>query len=202
MSTIQPATPGDPGSAASLIRATDPGVWDYLFAHAPEDFDTFAAALWRAPGNSYSHEHAFEILDEHGQRIGLEVAYTGGIERELTRRVGPIASEVLSESSLAALQARAEYIDYLTPAIPARDLYLHFLSVAPSHRGSGLGRRLLAHFEDVGRKAGARALHLDVYVGNPAIEIYRAAGYGIVVETRFPGKTGLPPHYRMIRELS
>ena len=54
---------------------------------------------------------------------------------------------------------------------------LLLLAVAPSHRRRGIGRRLLEHFLEQARADGATRVHLEVRDGNPAIEMYRGAGF-------------------------
>jgi GNAT superfamily N-acetyltransferase len=50
--------------------------------------------------------------------------------------------------------------------------------VAPAHRGSGLGRRILARLDEIAAEHGCRAVRLDTsdYL-TPAVGLYRAAGY-------------------------
>lgn len=50
--------------------------------------------------------------------------------------------------------------------------------VAPPYRGSGLGRRILAHLDEIALEHGCRAVRLDTsdYL-TPAVGLYRAAGY-------------------------
>ncbi len=54
---------------------------------------------------------------------------------------------------------------------------LLLLAVAPDHQGRGVGRRLLDAFVDHARRAGAGRVHLEVREGNPAVEMYRRAGF-------------------------
>lgn len=52
------------------------------------------------------------------------------------------------------------------------------IAVAESHRGRGLGRRLLDQVMDRARQQGVESLYLEVRVSNvAAIELYRAAGF-------------------------
>jgi GNAT superfamily N-acetyltransferase len=51
------------------------------------------------------------------------------------------------------------------------------LFVEPSHRGQGIGTRLLDLAENASRECGAQTLHLEVNHGNRAIELYRRRGF-------------------------
>jgi DNA-binding MarR family transcriptional regulator/GNAT superfamily N-acetyltransferase len=56
--------------------------------------------------------------------------------------------------------------------------YIKRMWVAPSVRGLGLGRRLLAELEEAARRSGARTVHLETNRAlTEAIEMYRSAGY-------------------------
>lgn len=54
---------------------------------------------------------------------------------------------------------------------------LLLLAVASEAQRQGLGQALLDYFIDTARSEGARKLHLEVRDGNPAIGLYRAAGF-------------------------
>ena len=54
---------------------------------------------------------------------------------------------------------------------------LLLLAVAPEHRRRGFGRGLLHHFLAQARADGLTRVHLEVRDGNPAIEMYRGAGF-------------------------
>jgi GNAT superfamily N-acetyltransferase len=60
-----------------------------------------------------------------------------------------------------------------TPVAEVKSMY-----VSPTHRGIGLGRRLLAELDAVAARHGCRAVRLDTsdYLAE-AIGLYRAAGY-------------------------
>ncbi len=52
------------------------------------------------------------------------------------------------------------------------------IAVAGSHRGRGLGRKLLAHAVDVARSRGVAHMFLEVRVSNRAArDLYRSAGF-------------------------
>ena len=54
---------------------------------------------------------------------------------------------------------------------------LLLLAVSPGRHREGIGTRLLDHFMNHARSAGARRIHLEVRDGNPAIDMYRSAGF-------------------------
>ena len=54
---------------------------------------------------------------------------------------------------------------------------LLLLAVDPDHQGRGIGRLLLEEFVERARGAGSSRVHLEVRDGNPAVEMYRRAGF-------------------------
>jgi ribosomal-protein-alanine N-acetyltransferase len=59
----------------------------------------------------------------------------------------------------------------------ADEAELLLLAVAPEHRRRGVGRMLLDHFVEHARDRGASLVHLEVREGNPAVIMYRQAGF-------------------------
>jgi len=70
----------------------------------------------------------------------------------------------------------------------ADEAELLLLAVAPDQRRRGIGRMLLDHFMDHARDAGVSRVHLEVREGNPAVIMYRQAGFN------FAGRR--PKYYR------
>jgi ribosomal-protein-alanine N-acetyltransferase len=54
---------------------------------------------------------------------------------------------------------------------------LLLIAVSPDHRRQGIGKGLLHHFLDQARMHGINRAHLEVRDGNPAIHMYRRAGF-------------------------
>jgi ribosomal-protein-alanine N-acetyltransferase len=69
---------------------------------------------------------------------------------------------------------------------------LLLLAVLPSHQGRGIGRRLLDRFIDHARGEGVTRAHLEVRDGNPAVAMYRAAGFAPIGRRRkyYHGRDG------------
>ena len=57
---------------------------------------------------------------------------------------------------------------------------LLLLAVRPAGRRRGVARSLVERFVDIGRKAGAHHLHLEVRDGNPAVLLYERAGFHLL----------------------
>lgn len=54
---------------------------------------------------------------------------------------------------------------------------LLLIAVHPAHRGCGLGRKLMEHFEQDARSRGAAQMFLEMRSNNPAERLYRSCGY-------------------------
>ncbi len=61
---------------------------------------------------------------------------------------------------------------------------LLLLAVLPAHHRRGVGRRLLDDFLDRVRNDGVARVHLEVRDGNPAVGMYRRAGFSPVGRRR------------------
>ena len=62
----------------------------------------------------------------------------------------------------------------------AGEAELLLLAVAPEHQGCGVGQLLLDAFVERARGGGATRLHLEMREGNPAVAMYRRAGFAPV----------------------
>jgi ribosomal-protein-alanine N-acetyltransferase len=61
---------------------------------------------------------------------------------------------------------------------------LLLLAVSPEFRRRGIGKMLLDQFLNQARDNGASRVHLEVREGNPAVIMYRAAGFALVGHRR------------------
>jgi ribosomal-protein-alanine N-acetyltransferase len=66
----------------------------------------------------------------------------------------------------------------------AEESELLLIGVLPGRHRQGIGRRLLDQFVERARKDGITRVHLEVRDGNPAIRMYRAAGFSAVGRRR------------------
>ncbi|HMI41681.1 MAG TPA: GNAT family N-acetyltransferase [Sphingomicrobium sp.] len=90
---------------------------------------------------------------------------------------------ILPLSGVALYVARSPdgegMIGFSLQRVIADEAELLLLAVAPSWRGRGIGRALLGQFVDDARDRGAHRLHLEVRDGNPAVQMYRLAGFDL-----------------------
>ena len=66
----------------------------------------------------------------------------------------------------------------------ADEAELLLLAVRPSEHRRGIGRGLLDDFLEQARKDGLARVHLEVRDGNPAVDMYRTAGFSPVGRRR------------------
>ena len=85
---------------------------------------------------------------------------------------------------LAREQATREAVGFSLSRYVAGEAELLLLGVLPSRHRQGIGRDLLDHFTRRAAANGASRVHLEVRDGNPAVHMYRAAGFEAVGRRR------------------
>jgi len=93
----------------------------------------------------------------------------------------PIAGVYLK---LAVDRARERVVGFSLFRTVADEAELLLLAVLPGERRRGIGRLLLDDFLDRAREERISRVHLEVRDGNPAIDMYRAAGFSPVGRRR------------------
>jgi ribosomal-protein-alanine N-acetyltransferase len=90
---------------------------------------------------------------------------------------------ILPMSGVALYVARSpesdEMIGFSLQRVVADEAELLLLAIAPPWRGRGIARALLGQFIEEARGRGAHRLHLEVRDGNPAVRMYRRAGFDL-----------------------
>lgn len=90
-------------------------------------------------------------------------------------------SGILPMSGVTLILAREERvrdtIGFSLVRTVADESELLLLAVLPQHQREGIGRRLLEDFIERASHGGATRVHLEVRDGNPAVGMYRAAGF-------------------------
>lgn len=94
---------------------------------------------------------------------------------------------ILPMAGVSLTVARAgdgESVGFSLSRSVAGEAELLLLAVLPAHHRQGIGSLLLDDFMGRAREGGASRLHLEVRDGNPAVAIYRAAGFSPVGRRR------------------
>jgi ribosomal-protein-alanine N-acetyltransferase len=86
--------------------------------------------------------------------------------------------------TLAIDPRSAETVGFSLFRTVADESELLLLAVRSSDHRRGVGRRLLEDFLERARKDGVARVHLEVRDGNPAVGMYRAAGFSPVGRRR------------------
>ena len=203
--TIQPATPEMAATAATLIHHALGPVSDYLFAtDDPIQTQKLIEALFLRPGNRFSHQWADVAVDEQGRVLGIALSFPYDETPKL---------EWATAMQLLDITRLNHFLRFLGRSMPMvgvseaekGDYYLSDIAVTPEARGQGVGKMLLQHVEDKGRRQGFRRLALTVARDNKhAVEFYRRQGFRVLSERGSPTlekRAGYAGFYRMVKEL-
>lgn len=141
------------------------------------------AAIALTPGTSRDLDSVIEVMD---------AAFDDRFGEAWTRSQ---CSGILPLPGVRLIVARApdgNAVGFSLIRIVVDDAELLLLAVAPNFRRKGIGRKLLDDFLHHAREIGASKVHLEVRDGNPAIAMYRAAGFAAVGRRRkyYRGRSG------------
>jgi ribosomal protein S18 acetylase RimI-like enzyme len=194
-------------AVTDLVWSTGPASYAYIFGRRAT-FDAFVGTSWTMADTYFAHTEATVALQD-GRVVGVEIGFDGARNYRTKANLAGVAARVIAEggmtdAELDAVLARADAASYLNPFVPASAYYVLALAVSDDLRGTGVGAALLAHAMTRARRAGCRALHLDVLSDNPAVGFYRARGLATMAETVAPvpcREHGVPMELRMVTTL-
>ena len=129
----------------------------------------FADAIHIEAGTSDDLSAVMQVMDcAFGTRFGE--AWT----RSQLAGILPMAGVALITASDSK---SAQTIGFSLFRTVADESELLLIAVRPELHRQGIGRRLLDHFMDQARSGRVTRVHLEVRDGNPAVEMYREAGF-------------------------
>jgi ribosomal-protein-alanine N-acetyltransferase len=127
-------------------------------------------------GNSGDLDEVMEVMDAaFGKRFGE--AWT----RSQCAGILPMSGVSLV---VARDASNGQAIGFSLSRTVAGESELLLLGVLPSRHRQGVGGRLLEDFMNRARAEGAERVHLEVREGNPAVDMYRGAGFHAVGRRR------------------
>lgn len=129
----------------------------------------FADAIRIEPGTSEDLPAVMEVMDcAFGTRFGE--AWT----RSQLAGILPMTGVDLT---IATPGKSPQVIGFSLIRTVADESELLLIAVRPEHHRRGIGRQLLDHFMAQARDGGVVRVHLEVRDGNPAVDMYREAGF-------------------------
>lgn len=121
------------------------------------------------PGNSTDLDEVMEVMDSaFGRRFG---------EAWTRSQCAGILPMVGVDLVVARDPANGRTIGFSLSRTVADESELLLLAVLPNEQRRGIGGRLLDDFMNRARDQGVGRVHLEVRDGNPAVDMYRAAGF-------------------------
>lgn len=121
------------------------------------------------PGSSDDLDQVMEVMDAaFGQKFGE------GWTRSQLAGILPMAGVSLM---LARDRGADAPIGFSLFRTVGEESELLLIAVMPGRHRRGIGSQLLDHFLQSARSDGVNRVHLEVREGNPAVSMYRAAGF-------------------------
>ncbi|MEJ8545648.1 GNAT family N-acetyltransferase [Brevibacillus borstelensis] len=163
---IRYAAPEDAGWAAPLIYEAIGDIAHTLTgAQTQDEAVKVLEQFFREKQNRISHENCI-IAEAEGKPAGLFISYHGSRTEELDRPFARRLEQLTGAAPTIVKEARSD------------EYYLDTLVVDPSHRGRGIGRRLLARFEEEAIRRGYERTALLVEEDNIRTrQLYEQIGY-------------------------
>lgn len=183
---LRPATPADSESAAALIYAAGPKLFDRLYGPRPENALHFFEAIFLQPGTPFSQENG-TVAEHSGEVIGLAMSLPASALRPAWPTLGRLMLRERGPLFLLRLVPTVFDLRGSGDATPPTAYYLGILSVRADWRGRGIGGLLLA---DVCRRAKAAecdAVYLHAELDNAgALRFYARHGFVVTAEHPTP----------------
>ncbi len=200
--TIEPADTGLADEFPQLVYDTNPGLWDYVWGDAPDEFQTTLSSAFKEQRGIFSHALT-RVAQLNGEPVGICLCYTADQKKDEFPFTLDYCSRALSEKRWAVVGERIGLASYLSPEIPGDALFILLLSLMPAARGKGVGGTLLEDAADKAKALGKSCLVLDVYITNLAARFYARKGFRTIIETRLPDleAQGVLPIHRMMKQI-
>lgn len=191
------ARPADADAAVPLIYSSGPAAFDFVFSRsaATQSLDFLGYAFRDGSGEFGYRNHT--VVTHRGRVIGVGACYSGeglfpntiSAIRQIAMFYGVVGSAHVIRNGLK--------IEQLIGPPKGRMNYIGHLGISHEWRGRGIGRRLIEHFLDIGRRAHRPKAVLDVSVENPRAQmLYERIGFKTVAEC-FSTLPNVPDHRRM-----
>ncbi len=201
---LAPAAPAHVETAAALIYATGPRVFDFVYGNqaVAEDVVVFCfGKRW----NPYSYRYATAAVAD-GRMVGLELGFDAHQKRRLDQMNVPYHLWRLPPRRWRGLFTASQALGPCFPPPAPGEYYVQNLAVASERRSCGIGERLLQTAFDRAAARGYAACTLDVALTNAGgIRFYERMGMTVQQELPPPDidpRHAVPGHLRMVKRLA
>jgi ribosomal protein S18 acetylase RimI-like enzyme len=180
---LRAATPGDSRGLAELMYLAaksqyENSGYDISLGGSYEHQLAQIGALTVTTAPSWFHHSHFVVIESHG----TIVACAAGFDRIPAEAAIPNALREIgwTRDAIETLGVRLELLYAAFPEEPAGYWTIDHVAVIPTHRGIGLGRKVLENVVQRGVGLGFTDFKLDVFSGNvTATRLYEALGFQV-----------------------
>lgn len=199
--SLRPASPSDAAAIAPLVYSSGPAAFDYVFSHGTNSSAlAFLEQSLREPGGEFGYaNHIVAELD--GKVAGVAASFSGDSAlrymlvalRQILGNYGPIRGTGVIRRGL-------QVESVIQPPTGAMH-YIAHVGVAAESRRNGIGRKMVEHLLEEGKRLNRATAVLDVASENePARKLYERLGFSTIEErkSKFANSTAtVPHHFRM-----
>lgn len=183
---LRSATSSDAFSAASLIYAAGPKLFNRIYGPLPEDAVQFFQAVFLQPGTPFSQENG-TVAEYGGEVVGLAMSLPASALRHAWPTLGRLMLRERGPLFLLRLVPTVFDLRGSSDTTPLTAHYLGILSVRADWRGRGVGGLLLADVCRRAEAAGCDAVYLHAELDNhAALRFYARHGFTVTVEHSTP----------------
>lgn len=182
---------------ARLLDEAQEGKYERILGR---DWDRMVAEAFLSSGNDLAHEYVtFAEVDD--AVVGMGSGYTSEDHARFSHEPLETAAG-RRRYRLVLVRKLGRRVSRFMDTVPAGDFYVRAIAVDESHRGLGIGTKLLRFLEETAVRSGSERLALDVYAKNHgARALYER--FGMTAESESRKWFGLPDTnlIRMVKPL-
>ena len=184
MPTIVKADPSSPVGAKLLMMAMGGTANTLIGSLDTLTVQRIMRKLWRADGNRFSHEYAYEARHAD-ETMGVITCCPAS---RLEQLAWPTFTQLLAYRHLPLLAYHLRHPRQLLALIGLKEglsdeFHIAALATMPQSRGLGIGSKLIAFAEEEALRQRFAACSLTVSLGNPdAKRLYERLGYRVTDE--------------------
>ncbi len=202
---LRNADPEDAAAASTLVFATGPSYFRYVFGLGDEARALrFIESAFRSRKGPFSHAHA--VVSVEGEAVGgIALGYPTDEKPAIERSMVTSLARSYRPWEWPTFLKRGLEAQRLLQGVPAHAFYLTAIAVIPERRGTGVAATLMGEVVRRARGGGMRTVMLHVAANNArARAFYVRSGFRVVAEfsdPRLETRTGLEGQVAMVHDV-